>query len=92
MSLSCGSPGNCAIGGNYLGSEQQHYGFVAAGRNGSWNKAVREPGPGRGTLGLDGANRVYSVACAPHGPCTAGGDYPVNFRGQAQGLLVTQTR
>ena len=48
--LSCGSAGNCAAGGNFLGSEQRFYGFVASERNGTWGTSIEMPSMMLGTL------------------------------------------
>ena len=85
VSLACGSAGNCALTGQYTSG--MTYGFIAAEQNGAWDPAVSEPGH---ALHADGGTRAYAVACAPAGPCTAGGYYysPAGI----QGFLVTQTR
>jgi hypothetical protein len=86
-SLSCGSAGNCAVGGNYLGPGQRFYGFVAAERNGSWGTSTETPRPG--ALGQTGGTRVFSVSCGPAGPCTAGGYYS-QASGYVNGFVVSQ--
>ncbi len=68
-SVSCGSPGSCAAGGDYTDSGGMGMGFVAVERNGVWGQA-KAPRP----LNLDNA-AVDSVSCAPAGNCAAGGDY-----------------
>jgi hypothetical protein len=57
--LSCGSPGNCVVGGSLMFGG----GFVADEVNGRW--AISGGPPGDGT--------VTSVSCASAGNCSAGG-------------------
>jgi hypothetical protein len=78
VSVSCGSAGNCAVGGYYADADtQDSQGFVAAEKNGVWGKAVTFP------RGQDGS--VDSLFCASAGNCLAGGtagaDYFSSFRG-----------
>jgi hypothetical protein len=61
VSVSCGSAGSCATGGDYW--NHGHHGFVAVERNGRWGQAIKLPGPAR------------SVSCGSAGSCAAGGDY-----------------
>jgi hypothetical protein len=75
LSVSCGSPGNCAAGGNYTekGDEPKQQAFVTVERNGRWGQAVQVPG-----VALTKRQfyvTVSSVSCTPVGPCTAGGFY-----------------
>jgi len=71
-SLSCGSPGNCVAGGDYLdGSGLQA--FVVSEVNGSWGTAIEVPGTA--ALNAGGYAYVYSVSCPSAGNCTAGGQY-----------------
>ena len=60
-SVSCGSAGNCAAGGDYFdhGGEQ---GFVADERNGVWGTAIEVPG--LAALNTGGGAEVTSVSCA----------------------------
>jgi len=70
-SVSCGSPGNCAAGGQYFDALGAHA-FVLTERNGRWGRAVEVPG-------LAALNSKYaqvsSVSCAPACACAAGGYY-----------------
>lgn len=74
-SVSCGSAGNCAAGGYYIGGlsfsdPQMQTAFVVSERNGSWGKPVELPGAGViSTVG------IASVSCASAGNCVAGGSY-----------------
>ncbi|HEX6933266.1 MAG TPA: hypothetical protein VF162_14065 [Streptosporangiaceae bacterium] len=74
-SVSCASPGNCAVGGDYdLGV------FVAIEKNGVWGKETSVPGALR-------VEEVHSVSCASAGSCVAGGSYAVTGRGY-QGFVT----
>lgn len=86
-SVSCGSAGNCAIGGNYSAPHGLVFGFMAAERNGHWGAAITMP---RGAANGIGGTRVFPVSCVAAGPCTAGGRY-VGAAGQTQGFIVTHT-
>ena len=70
FSVSCGSPGDCAAGGDYSGRGQ---GFVADERNGVWGTAIQVPG--LAALNTSGEAAVSEVSCASAGNCTAGGYY-----------------
>jgi hypothetical protein len=86
-SVSCGSPGNCAAGGNYMerGGEQDQQAFVTVERNGRWGQALQVPGVAltKGQFYVT----VSSVSCTPAGPCTAGGFY---LGGPTGGFVVSE--
>ena len=86
-SVSCASPGNCSVGGNYtdrLGREQA---FVVSQTNGAWGKAKKVPGLAvLGTIG-----HLNSVSCASAGNCSAGGYY-IHPAGHEQAFAVSQRR
>ncbi len=71
-SVSCGSPGNCATGGDYWDRHGHEQGFVAVERNGRWGTAIEVPGLGALNTGLA---QVNSVSCASAASCAAGGSY-----------------
>ena len=76
QSVSCASPGNCAVGGDYdLGN------FLAVEKNGVWGKETPVPG----TLRIDS---VQSVSCATAGSCVAGGSYVGTGRYNLQGYVT----
>jgi hypothetical protein len=64
-SLSCGSAGNCAAGGNYSGNGTGA--FVVSEKNGTWGRAIA-------LSGATEPNSVNSVSCASAGNCTADGN------------------
>jgi hypothetical protein len=86
-SVSCGSAGNCAVGGDYSDRRGQQ-GFVAVRRHGRWATAI--PVPGLEALNKGGLADVNSVSCAPAGSCAAGGDY-WDSRHNSRGFVVSRT-
>jgi hypothetical protein len=71
-SVSCASPGNCAVGGLYVdGSRGQA--FVISENNGAWGQAINIRG--LEALNKNGAAEVTSVSCTQAGNCVAGGSY-----------------
>ena len=70
-SVSCGSAGSCAAGGDYQNHGLQ--GFVVIERHGRWGQAIEVPG--LGALNTGGYAQVASVSCAPAGSCAVGGYY-----------------
>jgi hypothetical protein len=73
--LSCSSPGNCAVAGNYggLAGGFTAAAFVANQRNFAWGKAIEVPG--LAALNVGKMSGLNSLSCASAGNCTAGGDY-----------------
>src|SRR6266851_4926350 len=68
--VSCGSPGNCAAGGQYSKASGDQA-FVISEVNGTWAAARAIAG----TLSSSGGAQVTSVSCASAGNCAAGGQY-----------------
>jgi hypothetical protein len=92
-SVSCGSAGNCAAGGDYKDGAGHHQGFLVAERNGVWGTATEVPG--LSALNSGGNATVWSVSCGSAGSCVAGGDYadgivPPKPRGHFHGFLVAE--
>jgi hypothetical protein len=85
-SVSCGSAGNCAIGGDYLG-RRGYQGFVASEVSGVWGMAIEVPG--LAALNRGGSAEVYSVSCAPAGGCAAGGTYATGYN-SFQGFVAVE--
>ncbi len=75
LSVSCGSPGNCALGGRYADSPGHSYtqAFVADESSGTWGDA--EEVPNTAALNKGGQAQINSVSCASAGSCAAGGFY-----------------
>ncbi len=86
-SVSCGSAGNCAAGGDYGDRRGHQQGFVVSQRRGRWGTAIEVPG--LGALNAAGYAFVLSVSCGSAGNCAAGGDYQYR-RDQFQGFVVSQ--
>jgi hypothetical protein len=80
-SLSCGSAGNCAAGGDYTGTGGQ-LAFVVSEKNGTWGRAIQVPGAAA-LSGATGGSSVSSVSCASAGNCAAAGTYSTKGGGQA---------
>ena len=87
-SVSCGSAGSCAAGGDYRDRHYSQQGFVAVERNGRWGKAIEVPGLAALNTGQEALGGVLSVSCASAGNCVAGGDYD-NRRG-GQGFVAVE--
>ena len=86
-SVSCGSAGNCAAGGNYRDRLGHGQAFVAVEKNGRWGQAIMVPG--LATLNKGEQSRVVSVSCASAGNCAAGGYYRDRSRGY-QSFVVNE--
>ena len=86
-SVSCGSAGSCAAGGDYAGHDGR--GFVAVERNGRWGRAIEVPGLGALDKGRQAS--VVSVSCGSAGSCAAGGSYTDRARhGRSQGFVAVE--
>ncbi len=86
-SMSCPSPGNCAVGGDYADASGFEQAFVAAERDGTWGKAITVPGVL--ALNLFGQASVSSVSCPAAGDCAAGGSYS-DSNGDLQAFVVSE--
>ena len=69
--VSCASPGNCAVGGTYAGISHVGRAFIVNETNGTWGKAKEVPGTAPAVAGDD--SEVTSVSCSSAGNCSAGG-------------------
>lgn len=88
-SVSCGSAGNCAAGGDYMDKRfVDPQGFVVSQKHGVWSKAIKMPGPGK-LIPLGNLSKVTSVSCGSAGNCAAGGAYLDRAHGQ-QGFVVSE--
>jgi len=88
VSVSCGSAGSCAAGGNYTDGGGQRQGFVASETNDVWGQAIEVPG--LGPLNQGGNAGVVPVSCASAGNCAAGGGY-TDSSGYEQGFVARET-
>jgi hypothetical protein len=86
-SVSCGSVGDCAVGGYYTDGSNQDQGFVASEQDGSWGTATQVPGLAARTSG--GSTYVNAVSCDSGGDCAAGGHY-TNTSGLNQGFVASE--
>jgi hypothetical protein len=88
-SVSCGSAGNCAIGGFYTGPgpSRDWRVFVAGERHGRWGPAIKIAGVT--ALNIGGNAQVTSVSCASAGNCAAGGFY-TDRNDDGQGFVVVE--
>ena len=91
VSVSCGSAGNCAAGGDYW-THGRYLGFVAGEADGRWGRAIEVPGLGvldAGAYPGDGGAGVVSVSCGSAGNCAAGGSY-LDQQRHSQGFVVSE--
>lgn len=87
LSVSCASPGNCAVGGSYLDGSDQTQAFVATMSSGHWATATQVPGTG--TLNAGGSAQVSAISCRKAGNCSATGFYRINSSTRS-GFVVTE--
>jgi hypothetical protein len=83
-SVSCGSAGNCAAGGQYFDDSGNVQAFVVSEVHGIWATA-REVA---GKLNSNGLASVTSVSCASAGNCSAGGTY--DYGGYNAAFVVSE--
>jgi hypothetical protein len=89
-SMSCASPGNCAVGGSYEYLVQDtvyNQPFVISETAGQWGQAMDVPGLTRPPKG--GSGETDSVSCVPPRTCTAAGSYP-GEAGSQHAFIVTE--
>jgi hypothetical protein len=73
QSISCASPGNCAVGGTYKTAAFLFQGYVVSQKNGTWGNAIEIAN--LGTLNKGGNVDTVKVGCVSAGNCVAGGEY-----------------
>jgi hypothetical protein len=76
--LSCGSAGNCAVGGSYRDAAGKSQAFLATQAGGHWSKAAEARGTG--ALNTGGGAQVTAISCSSAGTCSAGGFYTTSSR------------
>src|ERR1700722_16265992 len=86
-SVSCGSPGNCAVAGTYNVDSYRQRTYLASQVHGTWGKAERVPG--LAALDKGGYEAIGPVSCAAAGDCTAVGAYTTGARRQ-QGFVISE--
>jgi hypothetical protein len=84
--VSCGSAGNCSVGGFYTDGNDHSHAFLVRELNGHWGTAF-EP-DGLATLS-EGIDSVTAVSCGSAGNCSAGGAF-LDPSGHFQAFLVSQ--
>src|SRR5262249_24956874 len=85
--LSCSSAGKCAVVGWYPDSANNHQGFAAGERQGTWGGATAIPAVMALNAGADA--QLWTVSCASAGNCEAGGYY-ADAAGRHQALLASE--
>jgi hypothetical protein len=88
ISVSCGSAGNCGVGGYYTDGSGHQQAFVASEVKGTWGTA--QPVPSLAALNQGGAAAVSSVSCASAGNCSAAGYY-TDGAGHQQVFVLSET-
>jgi len=87
-SVSCASPGNCALGGTVASYPSELTAFVMSEKHGKWN-----PGKGlmQGEAAQDGEGPIVNaVSCASAGNCAAVGYYDDGDPDQARAFVVAE--
>jgi hypothetical protein len=87
-SVSCPSPGNCAMSGHYTDASGKLQAFVATQSSGIWRSA--EEAPGSAALNAHGNAALNSISCASAGNCSAGGNY-ADASDHEQSFVVDET-
>jgi hypothetical protein len=72
-SVSCGAPGNCAVGGSYADASGLDQAYVATSNDGHWGKAIEVPGTA--SLNAGGRAELTTLSCRSAGNCSAAGYY-----------------
>jgi hypothetical protein len=85
--VSCGSVGNCSVGGLYMDASDHAQAFVVDETNGTWGTA--EEVPGTATLNQGGNAQADSVSCSSGGNCSAGGYY-TDAAGNQQAFVIDE--
>jgi hypothetical protein len=70
-SLSCASPGNCAVGGFYADQTRATHAFVATEKDGTWGQVL--PVLPDAALGAVRVSQVTQMSCPSAGDCAAAG-------------------
>jgi len=69
--VSCASPGNCAIGGTYLDAKNNRQDFVADEARGRWGPAQQVPG----VANVGQFPGLFQASCPAAGECVAVGGF-----------------
>jgi hypothetical protein len=87
-SLSCGSAGNCSLGGFYKDASNVQEAFLASELNGVWGPAFEVMDSS--INGAENVSSVSGVSCSNGENCTAVGVYR-DLNGTEHGFFVTQS-
>jgi hypothetical protein len=71
--VSCASPGNCGVTGDYTDTAANQQAFVAGETGGTWGQA--QPLPGLEALNLSGHAEAVAISCRAPGNCSTGGTF-----------------
>jgi hypothetical protein len=83
VEVSCASPGNCAVTGDYVDAGNKNQVFIAEEIAGTWPAGKVQALPGVAQLNAGGDASAKAISCARPGDCTAGGDYASQSSTQA---------
>jgi len=86
--LSCGAPGDCAAGGNYLDASGNSQAFTLDEVGGVWGNATQLFATQQ--LGSGLSNSVISIACPSAGDCTGIGSF-ADAKGAPQPYVLDET-
>jgi hypothetical protein len=74
-SLSCVLGSNCVAAGSYTTLTNFHHPFIAAEKNGTWQRAIQVPGINGLNANGDVEADAYAVSCVTSGVCALAGSY-----------------
>ena len=83
--VSCGSPGNCVVTGEFADAKNGSHLFTLNEAGGTWAKILELPGSAK--LNTKKFGRLLTVSCASAGNCAVGGFYE-DAKGNTQGLVA----
>jgi hypothetical protein len=86
--LSCGAPGDCTAGGNYLDTSGQSQAFTVSEVGGVWGSATQLLATQ--LLGSGVSNTLNGVSCPSAGTCSAIGGF-ADVKGNSQPFVVDET-
>ncbi len=89
--ISCPSPGNCAVGGTLLDNSTESANtaaFVVSESDGSWSQLLEVPGTA--VLNLNDYAAIDMVSCPSPGDCAAVGSY-TDPSAHPQGFVIDET-
>ncbi len=87
-SMSCGAPGDCSAGGNYLDKSDESQAFLVNEVSGVWGTATQLFATQ--SLGSGLSNSLNGIDCPSAGNCSAIGSYN-DTQGNGQPFVLTET-